>query len=416
MELVRAHDAVYLVAVALGVEVSDRRPEARDLQHHLGSVVQQELEVAGRLVVAPDVVEDVRAHVPLVVGKIGLPLPRLGVEVHRLGLLLAVGTALPRVHSPRVAGLFSCRAGLAHAAVAVHQQLARDLGEPEVDERVDVELVPEDVPAVRFAVEAAGGDACVEVRGVRRADLQDVGDVQPDQKLDPGVFRNPHVANFPQLVPRAGVMLEGLGERRVTADVLAGVDQRLVYGSVARGVEGDHLLDAYGLFLFDIKGEHLVYVVLHLVEAAIHIEISSLGVDAGAGRLGDVDARLAGSRLESDDLGAEGPGRDRVEVAAFEALVTGDALVRDPAVESGDHLHPPRPVLRSDGPLHRRLVHVGHAHEAPRLERRLAPRPVTEPLVTLEQSVTRVVLLPVGEDLDVVYPYGLFPLDPQLQE
>ena len=39
-------------------------------------------------------------------------------------------------------------------------------------------------------------------------------------------------------------------------------------------------------------------VVLHLVEAAIHIEHPLFAVDAGASRLGDVDARLAGPRLK----------------------------------------------------------------------------------------------------------------------
>ena len=100
MELVGPHHAVDLVAVPLGVVVRDRGPEARDLEHHLGAVVPQELEVAGGLVVLPDVVEDGGAHVALVVAEVGLPLPREGVEVHDLGLLLAVAAALPGEHRP----------------------------------------------------------------------------------------------------------------------------------------------------------------------------------------------------------------------------------------------------------------------------------------------------------------------------
>src|SRR3712207_7757465 len=56
--------------------------------------------------------------------------------------------------------------------------------------------------------------------------------------------------------------------------------------------------------------------------------------------------------------------RSRVEVTAFEPPVTGDAPVRDPAVERRNHLHLTRPVLGDDGPLLGRLVHVGHADEA----------------------------------------------------
>ncbi len=67
VKLVGTHDAVDLVAVALGVVVRDRAPEARDLEHHLGAVVAQEVEVVGRLVVVPDVVEDRRVDVALAV-------------------------------------------------------------------------------------------------------------------------------------------------------------------------------------------------------------------------------------------------------------------------------------------------------------------------------------------------------------
>ena len=71
----------------------------------------------------------------------------------------------------------SRRAGLTEAPVAVHEQLPGDLGQPEVEEGVDVELVPEDMPAVCLAIEAAGGHAGVEIGRVARADLQDVRDV-----------------------------------------------------------------------------------------------------------------------------------------------------------------------------------------------------------------------------------------------
>src|SRR4051794_24946477 len=109
---------------------------------------------------------------PLVVAQVRLPLSRLGIEVHCLGLLLAVGTTLPGEHHSRVAGLFSRRAGLVHATVPVHQESARNLRQPEVQKRVDVELIPEDVSAIGLTVETASGNARVEVGGVRRADLK----------------------------------------------------------------------------------------------------------------------------------------------------------------------------------------------------------------------------------------------------
>jgi hypothetical protein len=74
VELVRAHDAVDLPPIALRVEVGDRCPEARDLQHHLGAAVAQEVELVRSLVVVPDRVEDRRADVTLVAAEIRVPL------------------------------------------------------------------------------------------------------------------------------------------------------------------------------------------------------------------------------------------------------------------------------------------------------------------------------------------------------
>ena len=107
VELVGAHHAVDLVALALGIEVRDRRPEARDLEHHLRAVVGQERLVIGGLEVVPDVVEDRGVDVPLVAAEVRFPAARERVEVDALGLLGALAPALPREHrapEPRRAG------------------------------------------------------------------------------------------------------------------------------------------------------------------------------------------------------------------------------------------------------------------------------------------------------------------------
>ena len=86
---------------------------------------------------------------------------------------------------------------------------------------IDVELVPEHVPAVRLAVEPAGGHAGVVVGGVARADLQDVRDVQAQQQLDALVARAADVADLATAppTPRAWPR-ERLVEGRVPGDVL----------------------------------------------------------------------------------------------------------------------------------------------------------------------------------------------------
>jgi hypothetical protein len=233
VELVRAHDAVDLVAVPVRVEAGDRGPEARDLQHHLGAVLAQEVEVLGGLVVAPDVVEDRGVDVPLVVAEVRLPAARQWVEVDDLRLFPAVAAALPRVHRAPVAGLARGGPGLAETSEAVHQQRAGDIGKAEVQEGIDIELVPEDVPAIGLAVEASRRDTGVPVGRVARTDLQDVGNVEAQQELDAIVPRQPHVARTPQLIPGPFVTLERLGEPGIATGGRPRAPQRFADGAVA---------------------------------------------------------------------------------------------------------------------------------------------------------------------------------------
>ena len=81
---------------------------------------------------------------------------------------------------------------------------------------------------------------------------------------------------------------EGLGERLVAVNGIYGVVQRLVYGMVARAVEGNHLLDAHGNPFFDLEGQHLVDVIIHLVDAAVHADHLVLPIDPGTGGLGEM--------------------------------------------------------------------------------------------------------------------------------
>ncbi len=124
-----------------------------------------------------------------------------------LRLLLPVAAALPRVHRPAIAGFQCGGARLAQPPEAIHEQPPRDLRQAKVEERVHVELVPEDVPAVGLPVQAAGGDARVLVGREPRADLQEVRDVQAKQELHPLVAGNADVAHLPEVLPRAHVVL-----------------------------------------------------------------------------------------------------------------------------------------------------------------------------------------------------------------
>jgi hypothetical protein len=58
---------------------------------------------------------------------------------------------------------------------------------------------------------------------------------------------------------------------------------------------------------------------------------------------------------------------------------------------------------------------VGHAHEAPGAQRRLAAAAVAEAQLARDQGVADVELVPVGEQVDVVEPDRVLALDPELE-
>ena len=400
VELVGTHHAVDLVAVACRVVVRDRGPEPGDLQHQLGAVVAQELQVVSGPIVLPHVVEDRGVDVALVVTEVGIPLARQRVQVHHLGLLGAVAAALPREHRAPEACLPGRRPRLGQPAVAVHQQPAGDLGEAEAEERVDVELVPEHMPPVGLAVEPASRHPCVVPGGVPRTHLQQVRDVEAQQLLCVWFAGQLDVADLPQLGPCALVLEQRRGEVRIADDVPAGCGEWLGDRVVTGGEQRHHLLHPDPLALTDVEREDLLDVVLHLVELPPDLCRSSwivLAEDPGAGRLGDVDARLPGPYLERDRLGSERAGRDGIEVAPLQLAVPRDHLVGDAAVQPRDDLDASRPVLRRDHPLDTRLMAVGHGHEPAAAQRRLTAGPVTEPQLALHQREPDVVGVPIGQ-------------------
>src|SRR5690606_11300604 len=118
MELVGADDAVDLVAAARRVEAGDAAPEPRDLEYQLGAVELHELDVAGHLIVVPDVVRNRAADMPLQIRVVGDPAARPRVQVHRLRLFLPVAAALPRKHRARVSGAARGSARLGETAIA----------------------------------------------------------------------------------------------------------------------------------------------------------------------------------------------------------------------------------------------------------------------------------------------------------
>ena len=194
-----------------------------------------------------------------------------------------------------------------------------------------------------------------------------------------------------------------------------GLCERVAGRGVAGGPERQHLLDPGRRALPDVERQHLLDVVLHLVQAAFNGERLASLEDACARRLADVDVRLPRLDLQRDDLRAERPRRDGIEMPALELQIAGDALVSHASVDRRDHLHPARPVLRRQRPLDSGPVRMGHAHESPAAQRRLTPGGVPEAKLAGHHRPVNVELVTVLKQLNICQPEFICALDPQLE-
>ena len=242
--LVGAHHAHDLVPVERGIEPGDAGPEAADLEDHLRPVVGHELDVAGHLVVLPDVVGDGHVDVALEMRRVGQPTTRQGVEVDDLCLLAPVAAALPGIHGAPEAGLVGGPAGLRQSPVPVQEQRSHQLRKVQVEIGEDEELVPEDVPPVGLAVKAPGRYPDVEVDGIAGCRLQQMEDVEVEGQASLlAITLDLEREALPQVVPLADVGVEELGEAALSAVPRARFGQRIADRAVSRGEQADDLLD-----------------------------------------------------------------------------------------------------------------------------------------------------------------------------
>ena len=257
VELVRAHHTPDDVAVPVAIIGGGAREEPGDLEDDLGALQREELAVPGGLVVLPGVAGDRDAHVALQVRRVRQPAARLRVEMQERALLSPVAAGLPWVHGTHVTGLARRSPRGGQAAVAVGLQRPAQLGQPQVQDGEHEHVIPEDMPAVGLAVQAARGNADVAVHAVGRDRLQQVKNVQPQHRQYPVVLA---AAQFeretrPQVRPREHVPPEHFVER-VRGLQPVGHRYRYIRGRVVpRGGDGHGLLDRHLVLRGDIDGE-----------------------------------------------------------------------------------------------------------------------------------------------------------------
>ncbi|EKD37144.1 MAG: hypothetical protein ACD_75C01237G0001, partial [uncultured bacterium] len=89
MKFVGTHDPRYLIAVEGAVEAGQTGPEPGDLQDDFCAIEGHEVEIAGHLVVEPDIIGHGDIDMTLQLGAVPDPVPGLGIEMQGLGFLPA---------------------------------------------------------------------------------------------------------------------------------------------------------------------------------------------------------------------------------------------------------------------------------------------------------------------------------------
>ena len=109
--------------------------------------------------------------------------------------------------------------------------------------------------------------------------------------------------------------------------------RRLGDGAVAAGVERDRLLDRQRLAAGDLAEEVLGGAALLVLRLAHGLDGLAIAVDAGAGGLGDTDARLVRLADQQHRFVAKLARLERREVLAVELAIALDAGIDDAPVQ-----------------------------------------------------------------------------------
>src|ERR1019366_9434694 len=172
-----------------------------------------------------------------------------------LALLAAVTARLPGVHGALITRVAGRPASLGQPAVAIAQQGLGELREPEVEDREDEQLVPEDVAPVCLAVQAAGRNSRVEVDAVLGDRLQQMKQVQPDDAQCLVVALDLDAGPLPEARPGPDVPVEQLVEAPHPGDAACRCHGWLTDGAVPGSEDGNHLVDGDRLAAADVDGE-----------------------------------------------------------------------------------------------------------------------------------------------------------------
>ena len=225
----------------------------------------------------------------------------------------------------------------------------------------------------------------------------------------PGLFRvrglDLGAEAAPELRPSSPVARQKRVEASGAGGRLLGVGGALGDGPIAQGVEGDHLLDRESrpLAEFQLEGRADVACLLGDLGGGAR-DRDAVDIEFRPRRLGDVDVRLHGACLEDDDTAPALAREDRLQMLLVELGVALDAVVDEPPVEGGTHLHRARPVLRREVSLQGGEMGLRHVHQAAVDQPTRAAVGVLKTEVAVEHAFLQVELLAEMQDLHVRKP------------
>jgi hypothetical protein len=197
--------------------------------------------------------------------------------------------------------------------------------------------------------------------------------------------------------------LEVLGARHLQPRVGAALGDR----AVARGVEGDDLLDGRRAPLLQLEGELVGDEPRLLHQPPLGLDRSAVAQQPGAGRQRDPHVRLGGLDLQVNRLLVDLGLVQHRQMAGAQVAVALDAGVDHPAVQPGADRQGPRPVLRREGGLKPGEMLVLHAHQSVLDHAGTPTLGVPPPQPPDERPAVQVQLQPVVEDV------GLLDVEPR---
>src|SRR5215212_5831529 len=202
-----------------------------------------------------------------------------------LGFFPAVGAALPREHRTREAfGPRGCP-GHAEAGVPVLQQRSSQRRTLEVEVREDEELIPEDVATVGLPVPTSSRYADIQVGGMRGNGLQQVEDVQVEDRFGPFVGAvHIDVEPVPSTAPGALVAAEQRRNVVGSGHNYVGIVTTLGDSAVAGGVKRGNFLHGYRLALLQLEPQIVGDEARLIDQGAVHLDSLAVTEHPGAGR------------------------------------------------------------------------------------------------------------------------------------